>query len=325
MAKRLQLTEKVTPIGVETEVKELRTIYFTIQDFMNKQNEFLIYKRSQNLSPRSMYDYDRSFLYLNNYINEVYSDKQIRYDITLIRGYISYMLEKVSPNTVNIRIRYLKVYLQFLEQEGYVKERINERVKKVREVKNEKQPLTNSDIKKLLKVINMKSYAGLRDYTLVLLMLSVGTRINETINIKVKNINLKEKYIVINAETAKNRTQRVVPLNSKLIVYLKKLIEISNDVGSEYVFLSSVSHDKVNLSHIKGQLIDYGKKAGLDKSSSAHKLRHTAITNLIKNGSNPLDVKSIAGHSSLEITMGYYHNNLKDLQKCIAKDTLSDI
>ncbi|MFL0195712.1 hypothetical protein ACJDU8_09080 [Clostridium sp. WILCCON 0269] len=64
------------------------------------------------------------------------------------------MLEKVSPNTVNIRIRYLKVYLQFLEQEGYVKERINERVKKVREVKNEKQPLTNSDIKKLLKVIN---------------------------------------------------------------------------------------------------------------------------------------------------------------------------
>lgn len=111
MAERLQLTEKVPPIGVETEVKELRKTYFTIQDFMNKQNEFLIYKRSQNLAPRSMYDYDRSFLYLNNYINEVYSDKQIRYDITLIRGYISYMLEKVSPNTVNIRIRYLKVYL----------------------------------------------------------------------------------------------------------------------------------------------------------------------------------------------------------------------
>lgn len=138
MAERLQLTEKVPPIGVETEVKELRKTYFTIQDFMNKQNEFLIYKRSQNLAPRSMYDYDRSFLYLNNYINEVYSDKQIRYDITLIRGYISYMLEKVSPNTVNIRIRYLKVYLQFLEQEGYVKDCINERVKKAREVNNEK-------------------------------------------------------------------------------------------------------------------------------------------------------------------------------------------
>jgi integrase/recombinase XerD len=148
-----------------------------------------------------------------------------------------------------------------LEQEGYVKDRINERVKKVREVKNEKEPLTNSDIKKLLKVINMKSYAGLRDYTLILLMLSVGTRINETINIRVKDINLKEKFIIINGETAKNRTQRAVPLNSKLVVYLKRLIEISNDVGGKYVFLSSVSHEKVNLSHIKGQLIDYGKKA----------------------------------------------------------------
>ncbi|WP_411682583.1 tyrosine-type recombinase/integrase [Clostridium thailandense] len=322
MTKRLQLNNSFNPIGTETEVK---ATYFTVQDFIDKQKDFLIYKRSQNLAPRSLYDYDRCFLYMNNYINENYSDTAIRYDITLIRGYISFMLEKVSPNTVNIRIRYLKVYLQFLESEGYVKNRINERVKRVREVKNEKEPLTNSDIKKLLKVINMKSYAGLRDYTLILLMLSVGTRINETINIKVKDINLKEKYIIINGETAKNRTQRAVPLNSKLIVYLKKLIGISNDVGSGYVFLSSVSHDKVNLSHIKGQLIDYGKKAGLDKSSSAHKLRHTAITNLIKNGSNPLDVKSIAGHSSLEITMGYYHNNLQDLQRAIQKDTLSDL
>lgn len=173
MAKRLQLNNSFSPIGIETEVKGT---YFTIQDFMEKQKDFLIYKRSKNLAPRSLYDYDRCFLYLNNYINEVYSDTTIRYDITLIRGYISYMLEKVSPNTVNIRICYLKVYLQFLESEGYVKE----------------------------------------------------------------------------------------------------------------------------------LLIDYGKKAGLDKSSSAHKLRYTAITNLIKNGSNPLDVKSIAGHSNLEITMGYY-------------------
>lgn len=322
MAKRLMLNNSFNPIGDEAEVK---ATYFTVQDFMDKQKDFIIYKRSQNLAPRSLYDYDRCFLYMNNYINEVYSDKSVRYDINLIRSYISFMLENVSPNTVNIRIRYLKVYLQFLEHEGYVKDRINERVKKVREVKNEKEPLTNSDIKKLLKVINMKSYAGLRDYTLILLMLSVGTRINETINIRVKDINLKEKFIIINGETAKNRTQRAVPLNSKLIVYLKKLIEISNDVGSEYVFLSSVSHERVNLSHIKGQLIDYGKKAGLDKSSSAHKLRHTAITNLIKNGSNPLDVKSIAGHSSLEITMGYYHNNLQDLQKAIQKDTLSDL
>lgn len=322
MAKRLMLNNSFSPIGDETEIK---ATYFTVQDFMDKQKDFLIYKRSQNLAPRSLYDYDRCFLYMNNYVNEVYSDKSVRYDINLIRSYISFMLENVSPNTVNIRIRYLKVYLQFLEQEGYVKDRINERVKKVREVKNEKEPLTNSDIKKLLKVINMKSYAGLRDYTLILLMLSVGTRINETINIRVKDINLKEKFIIINGETAKNRTQRAVPLNSKLVVYLKKLIEISNDVGSDYVFLSSVSHEKVNLSHIKGQLIDYGKKAGLDKSSSAHKLRHTAITNLIKNGSNPLDVKSIAGHSSLEITMGYYHNNLQDLQRAIQKDTLSDL
>lgn len=322
MAKRLQLTKNVTPIGFDKEVTAER---FSVKDFIERQKDFIIYKRSQNLSARTLYDYDRAFLYMNNYINEYYSDTTIRYDITLIRGYISFMLEKVSPNTTNIRIRYLKVYLAFLEDEGFVKDRINERVKKVREVKNEKQPLTQTDIKKLLKVINMTSYAGLRDYVIVLLMLSVGTRVNETVNIRVKDVNLKDKYIIINGETAKNRTQRIVPLNNKLQPYVKKLVEIANDVNSEYLFLSSVSHSKVALSHIKSQLIEYGKKAGLDKSTSPHKLRHTALTNMIKNGSNPLDVCRIAGHSSLEITMAYYHNSINDLHKAIQKDTLSDL
>jgi integrase/recombinase XerD len=322
MAKRLQLTKNVTPIGFDNEVT---AECFSVKDFIERQKDFIIFKKSQNLSTRTLYDYDRAFLYMNNYISEYYSDTQIRYDITLIRGYISFMLEKVSPNTTNIRIRYLKVYLAFLEDEGFVKDRINERVKKVREVKNEKQPLTQTDIKKLLKVINMTSYAGLRDYVIILLMLSVGTRVNETVNIRVKDVNLKDKYIIINGETAKNRTQRIVPLNNKLQPYVKKLVEIANDVNSEYLFLSSVSHSKVALSHIKSQLIEYGKKAGLDKSTSPHKLRHTALTNMIKNGSNPLDVCRIAGHSSLEITMAYYHNSINDLHKAIQKDTLSDL
>jgi integrase/recombinase XerD len=230
MAKRLQLTKNVTSIGFDNEVT---AEYFSVQDFIEKQKDFIIYKRSQNLSIRTLYDYDRAFLYMNNYINEYYSDTTIRYDITLIRGYISFMLEKVSPNTTNIRIRYLKVYLAFLEDEGFVKDRINERVKKVREVKNEKQPLTQTDIKKLLKVINMTSYAGLRDYVIILLMLSVGARVNETANIRVNEVNLKDKYIIINGETVKNRTQRVVPLNNKLLTYVKKSIEIANEVKCE--------------------------------------------------------------------------------------------
>jgi len=196
MAKRLQLTKNVTPIGFDNEVT---AEYFDLQDFIEKQKDFIIFKKSQNLSTRTLYDYDRAFLYMNNYINEYYSDTTIRYDITLIRGYISFMLEKVSPNTTNIRIRYLKVYLAFLEDEGFVKDRINERVKKVREVKNEKQPLTQSDIKKLLKVINMTSYAGLRDYVIILLMLSVGTRVNETVNIRVISHFILFKKSVIKA------------------------------------------------------------------------------------------------------------------------------
>ncbi len=321
MAKRLTLTNSNTPITLEGVKKD----YFTIQDFINTYEDFLVYKKAENLAERTLADYHRCHKYMVDYIYEWYSDTDIRYDINLHRSYISWMLERVQASTVNIRIRYLKVYLKFLEEEGYVNDSINHRVKKVKQVVNEKKPLTDSDVTNMLKQVNLTSYAGLRDYTFMTLMLSVGTRVNETVNIRVKDIYLYEKYIIINGETAKNRTERIVPINSKIIPNLKKLIEISNNVGSPWLFLSSVSSDQVKLTHMKQQITDYGKKAKLDKSSSPHKLRHTAITNMIKNGSNPLDVSKIAGHSSLEITMAYYHNCVKDLHKAIENDTLSII
>lgn len=322
MAKMLKLTEKVSPI---LEDREQKKEYFTLLDFINKQEEFLVYKRSQNLAPRTMYDYEKNFQWLNSYITDTYADLSVRYDITLIRAYISYMLEMVASSTVNIRLRAIKVYLQFLEDERYVTEKINHRIKKVKEIQKEKQPLNTSDVKKLLKAINLKTYAGLRDYCMVLIMLSVGVRINELCNVKMTDIDLKEGCIIIRSETAKSRKQRVVPLNSKITVYLKKLIDIARGVNSEYVFLSSITYDRISTSQAKSRFINLGKKANLDKSSSVHKLRHTAITNMVKNGVNPLDVKSIAGHSELKVTMIYYHNSLQDLHKAIRKDTLSDL
>lgn len=310
----------VTPITTSDEIKR---DYFTVQDFIDTFDAFIIYKKAENLSDRTITDYTRLHNYMTNWIKEWYSDTLVRYDIMLLKSYINWMLEQVQPSTVNIRIRYLKVYLKFLEEEGYVKESINHRIKKVKEVRNEKLPLTDSDVRKMLKQINMKSYAGLRDYTVITLMLSVGTRINETINIRVKDVDLKSKTITICGETAKNRTERVVPLNAKIIPNIKKLIEVSNEVSSPWLFLSTISYDQVKLTHMKQQISDYGIKAGLDKSSSPHKLRHTAITNMIRNGANPFDVCKIAGHSSLEITMKYFHNKIDDLHKAIENDTLS--
>jgi integrase/recombinase XerD len=138
MAKRLVLGDFVSPI---TTKDDGRRDYFTVKDFMDTYPQFVTYKKAENLSQRTLDDYDRCHKYMCNYIEEWYSDTLVRYDINLIRSYISWMLERVSPNTVNIRIRYLKVYLKFLEEEGYVKDSINHRVKKVKEVKNEKKPL----------------------------------------------------------------------------------------------------------------------------------------------------------------------------------------
>ena len=45
----------------------------------------------------------------------------------------------------------------------------------------------------------------------------------------------------------------------------------------------------------------------LGDRKTTHSLRHSAITNAIKNGATPLQVQSMAGHASYDTTLGYFH------------------
>ncbi len=40
---------------------------------------------------------------------------------------------------------------------------------------------------------------------------------------------------------------------------------------------------------------------------TTHSLRHSAISNAIRNGAEPLQVQAMARHQSFDTTLGYYH------------------
>jgi site-specific recombinase XerD len=43
------------------------------------------------------------------------------------------------------------------------------------------------------------------------------------------------------------------------------------------------------------------------ETKSTHSLRHSAITNAIRNGADPKQVMQMARHKSFNTTLGYYH------------------
>ena len=62
-------------------------------------------------------------------------------------------------------------------------------------------------------------------------------------------------------------------------------------------------------------MIRYGKKAGLKKQVSAHSLRHTCASHLLKGKADIRYIQEILGHASLATTQVYTKVEINDLKK----------
>lgn len=74
-------------------------------------------------------------------------------------------------------------------------------------------PLNNNSVKKILRQTDTSTYVGLRDLTIMVVMLDCSIRVGELVNLKPSDVDLKSKFINIRSEIAKSRTFRQVPLS----------------------------------------------------------------------------------------------------------------
>ncbi|WP_207744497.1 tyrosine-type recombinase/integrase [Desulfallas sp. Bu1-1] len=71
---------------------------------------------------------------------------------------------------------------------------------------------------------NKKTFAGLRDYALILLILDTGIRPKEAFSLLVSDINLRNLNVVIRAENAKTRVSRTMPVMPATAQVIRDLI-----------------------------------------------------------------------------------------------------
>lgn len=87
-------------------------------------------------------------------------------------------------------------------------------------------------------------------------------------------------------------------------------------VDSDYFFALKKS-GKVTPQYVNFILSETVKKLGWEKHVSAHILRHSFASNLIKNGVNIVYVQKLLGHSNLKVTSIYTHANMDELAKSV--------
>jgi site-specific recombinase XerD len=142
-----------------------------------------------------------------------------------------------------------------------------------------------------------------RDRAMVLMLLRTGMRIGELLKMKVNDVELKERKVLI-YEGAKNRLGRVVYFSDDAKEALEAwLRQRDNDRG--FLFYAQ-GRNSMCYSSARLMFESYLARAGLShKGYTLHCLRHTYATELL-NGGMPLEyLQELMGHRSIQITRRY--------------------
>ena len=210
----------------------------TIESFLEIFDNFLVVKKVEGCANTTIQGYrnnmDKCFC---RFLEVEQIDKTIELDINLIRSYIGYLQDKgLKGSTINIRLRTLRSYIRWFNKEGIIDNSIPVKFKLVKQEEKKIQILTDLQVNKILSVIDTSKYSGFRDYIAIQMMLETGVRNNEMINIKISDVDLERRLIIIRPETAKTRRERHLPITKALRKNLKELIEIAKTKEYDYIF-----------------------------------------------------------------------------------------
>ncbi len=158
--------------------------------------------------------------------------------------------------------------------------------------------IPSEDLRQILAVVT-----SVRDRALILLLLHTGMRIGELLQLKMTDIILPERKILLFIGE-KNLHGRVVYYNQDAEEALEKWLSIRNR-GSEYLFYGQKGKE---LSYVAAWMIMKKaiRQAGLEQQGySLHSLRHTFATNMLNAGLRLEVLQQLLGHLNIDITLRY--------------------
>lgn len=222
----------------------------------------------------------------------------------------------LSARTVNNVTRDLKVFFNHLIRERRIRKSPMESIKYQTEDEDTFQVFTDEDVLKLLEAPNRRTYTGLRDYVMMLVLCDTGLRIKELTSLKISDVDLKRYQIIVNAGIAKTRTTRVTPISKLTAREIERLVSYMNiEDHNDYLWLTQFGERYMGDTFSK-MLKKYGKKAGIKGARcSPHTFRHYFAVKFLRNGGDPIALMRILGHTSITMTEKYVRYTKTDLSE----------
>lgn len=297
-------------------------------DFERAFTDYIYTKRIEKRSAKTIETYEQTL----NQFRKWYEDSGHKSMTTeILREYIHYLTfdktrwddHPTSPNgqlglsarSVNNIIRNLKVFYNHLVKERVITYSPMAAIRYQTEDKDTFEVFTDEDVMKLLDAPNTRIYTGLRDRCMMLVLADCGCRCGELTQLKISDVDLKLRQIVIRSEIAKTNTTRVLPISKITAKELEKLMSFMNVNEDDYLWLTQFG-ERYYADSFGKMLKKYGKKAGVSSARvSPHTWRHYFAVKFLRSGGDPIALARLLGHTSLNVTQIYVKYSKSDLHE----------
>ncbi len=277
--------------------------------------EYLEYQK--NYSKHTILNYRED---INEYFNYLDSEginyKNIEYSD--IRFYLMYLKDtkKDINSSIDRKLSALRSFYKYMANEGIVSTNVFSLVSGPKKDKKLPRYFEYNELEELFRVPNTSTALGKRDLLILEMLYATGVRVSELVNIKVSDIDLGRRNILI---LGKGNKERYVTYGE----YCEDALKSYLDSGRS--FLCGIDNDYLFLNSNGGQLTERGvryildkiiKDTSINKKISPHMIRHSFATHLLNNGCDLLTVQKLLGHESIKATQVYTHvstDRLKDV------------
>lgn len=233
---------------------------------------------------------------LEDFIKSIKADTVSDLDILMTDNFIDTLsLKSYKPKTIKNKIVVIRSFIKFLYSKNLIDIR-PEAIEIPRTVEVEANFLDEEEQCTLI-----KSARNLRDKALIMTILSSGLRASEILNLKSDDL-YRRSLIVSRGKGGKPRVTFIDPLTEKSI----REYHHKREMDSVFVFTNSFGKP-LSRQYLSRMISETALRAGIKKRVSAHTLRHSFATNMLRKGARIEDVQPLMGHSNISTTRLYMH------------------
>jgi site-specific recombinase XerD len=260
----------------------------------------------RNVTDATVVWYCSSWKAFRDCVSKAKDERELRQQ--LYDGISAISKRGTGPVTTNTYSRCLQAFVNWMLELEYIERPI--RLPKQKTEKRIRRVLSQEDVEKLYH-FKPRRPDGERIHAACILMLDCGLRASEWINLKLEDLDFKNRMVRV---MGKGRKERIVPMSQPTATILFNYLA-ARPVEHDLVFatVNGTPLLKRNAGHMIKRM---ALVCGIPPASiGLHGCRHTMATQYIAGGGSVVYLKELLGHANIATTMQYVHSQDADIRR----------